>query len=168
MKRLLALLFALILFTGCVRNQVPSTTIPTGTAPEPFYNKLELTEAFLSNIDDHSSLQEMLDAFVLCCQAPTKTFSDVYVYTVSSYEMDGTSYLHLMVARQFMVDTYAFCLEIGFGVSYLMDDDIKDLNEDLYFEGNWEDFIEYVQSSESFQVLSTREIVSRGYDISSW
>lgn len=168
MKRVLAFLFALILLTGCASRQDSPATIPTGTTPEPFYNKLELTEAFLSNIDDNSSLQEMLDAFILCCQAPTKTFADVYVYTVSSYEMDGQSYLHLMVVRQFMVDSYAFCLEIGFGASYLMDDDVKNLHEDLYFEGNWEGFIEYVQSSDAFQILSTREIVSRGYGISSW
>lgn len=168
MKKFIAfLLFISLLLAGCANKQeVPVTIAPTTS--EPFWNRLELTEVFMSNINEESSLDEMLDAFTMSCEAPTETLEDIYIYTVSSYEMDGESYLHLMVARQFMVPTSVFCLEIGFGATYKTDDEIKNLHEDVYFEGNWEDFIEYVQSSESYQKLLAREIFSRGYDISCW
>ena len=159
------LLFAVLSSTLCSCSLPPSdsTKVPSVNAKD-----LEVSKFLTSAIHDDASLDEMLDAFAQMCQIPMDVVTDIYTYSVSVYESEGTTYLHFMVARQFeLPDDHEF-LDLGFSATYLADSDIAAFDENKRIEDDWRSLITYVKESKAYQTLMTKEILTRNVGIDSW
>ena len=167
MKRMLCLLlFAAMLclnLSGCATLFAGSESMP-----EPTWEKMEVYQVLSENIDEDATLDEMLDAFYLMCQVPMEVTCDIYVYDVHAYEYEGQQYLHFMVCRQFEVRGYYEFLEIGFSVTFALDEDIADLHEDIRMEDGMQRFLQYIRESEAYQTLRAKPIQERNVGIDSW
>ena len=139
-----------------------------GSMPEPTWEEMEVYQVLSENIDEDATLDEMLDAFYKMCEVPMEVTCDIYVYDVHSYEYEGQQYLHFMVCRQFETRDYYEFLDIGFSATFVLDEDIANLHEDIRMEDNLQGFMQYIQESKAYQTLLTKPIQQRNVGIDSW
>lgn len=161
-KPLFPLFLMFLLFvTGC---STPSREAASFTRLE----EMEIYRVLDANIDEESSLEEMLDAFSRMIQVPMDVSTDMYLLEIHPYEFEEKSYLAYTIVRQFELPSHADLIEIGFTAGYLLTEDIADFQETKFFEGDPEGFLQYITEHEYYKVLLTKEIVSRNVGISSW
>ena len=102
---LLFLMF-LLFVTGC---STPSREAASFTRLE----EMEIYRVLDANIDEESSLEEMLDAFSRMIQVPMDVSTDMYLLEIHPYEFEEKSYLACTIVRQFELPSHADLIEIG-------------------------------------------------------
>ena len=122
---LLGLLLCLSFCTGCSYTHLPSNFPVTAPNCEEF----EIYQALHADIQDDSSLPEMLDAFAAMCQIPMETTCDLYLLEVYTSDFDGKKTVTIKVSYQFEIPSYYEMLEVGFYASYDFDETIADFDE---------------------------------------
>lgn len=153
---LLGLLLCLSFCAGCSYTHLPSNNFPV-TAPN--CEEFEIYQALRADIQDDSSLTEMLDAFAAMCQIPMETTCDLYLLEVYTSDFDGKKTVTIKVSYQFEIPSYYEMLEVGFYASYDFDETIADFDEIKFFENDWEGFISYVRDREIFKQLSQGKMI---------
>lgn len=166
MKRLFLIFLSLSLIV-CL-NGCFEVTLTDASLPEQNWEELDAYKALESGISDEPTLPEMMDAFEAMCQVPMETTCDIFVYDVHAYEYEGTKYLHFMVSRQFEISTYYEFLECGFSATYILEDDIAGLSENIHAEITWQQFVEAVKTSEAYSVLLDKPMYEYNVGIDSW
>lgn len=122
---------------------------------------MEIYQFLSSNIAEDASLEEMLDVFAEMCTIPVDTQSDMFLYEVYLYELDGISYIGCHIVRQ--VDepgTYEY-IQLHMDIAYRSDADIADFKETIWFERDANNFIQYIKNGNIYQTLVGKPIVSR-------
>ena len=148
---------------GC--NMPPSQYVAPSVGT---WEDLEVYKTLEAGISDEPTLPEMMDAFEAMCQVPMKTTCDIFVYDVYTYEYEGNKYLHFMVSRQFEIPTYYELLECGFSATYILDDEIADLSENIHAEISWQEFVKAVKTSQAYNALIDKQMYKFNVGIDSW
>lgn len=156
MKRICALILALTLlfsFAGC--SQIPEVKL----------EDLEVFKNLKGSINAEDSLEKIVDTFAEICKPLLDDSDNRYLYEADAYEEDGAHYLKLHLATQFKVPVYTETLQLNLELIYSVEEDMSLWEENKWFDGDFDAYIDYIKSSNIFIKLIGKTVESHNVTI---
>ena len=161
------LLILCFMLNGCFSPTPKEVLIAPTARTLPEYENMEIYQHLRNAVTDDSTLEEMVDAFWEMSKIPVETTTEMFLYEVYTYEYEGTAYLNCHIVRQVdEPDTDEF-IQLHMDILYLLDEDISDFHETIWFEADADGFIDHIRSGTIYQTLIGKTIHARYISIDS-
>ena len=167
MKKLSTMFFAIALacamLSGCFYGYISA-----GEPREDInYEDMEIYKSLHGAVTEESTLEEMLTAFEEMSEIPVDSVSNMFLYEVYSYEMDGADYLLCHIVRQVDEPGTTEYIQLHLDITYLLEEDMRDFKTCVWYDNDPMGFLNHIRNGEIYRTLEGKPIHSRLVSIDS-
>lgn len=156
MKRLFSFFFVFVL----ILSMIGCSQISTENLED-----LEIFKSLKNAIGENDSLEEIVNTFGEVCKPLLDNTDNRYQYETIAYDVDGVPYLKLHLATQFKVPIYTGKLQLNLVLVYQVEEDMTTFEENKWFDGDFDTFIDYIKDSQIFGKLIGKTLDSHNITI---
>lgn len=159
MKKVLPFFLSLsFLLCGCVYAPVEIEHSPPIEYVDVSYEDMEIYRFLAGSITEDSSLEELMDAFSRMSEIPVDSSTNMYLYEVHPYEVEGTRYLYCHIVRQVDAPDSDEFIQLSLDITYLCEDDMEHFEEVTWFEQDADGFIRHIREGDLYKILIEKPI----------